>query len=42
MLSDKEKIKEMLLKYTDPKLQYDGLTADELAKMILEALQQLK
>ena len=35
-----ETIKELLMKYTDPKPEYDGLTADELAKMILKAINE--
>jgi hypothetical protein len=42
IIKKREEIKGMLLKYTDPKPQYDGLTADELSKMILEILTAIK
>lgn len=34
----KQAIKELLMKYTDPKPEYDGMTADELARLILIAI----
>lgn len=34
----KQAIKELLMKFTDPKPQYDGITADELARLILIAI----
>ena len=31
-----EKLKQMLMKYTDPKPQYDGMTAGSLSKLFID------
>ena len=37
-----ETIKDFLLTYTDPKPEYSGLMADDMAKMLMSQLEQVE
>ena len=34
----KQEIKDIIMKYLDPKPKYDGISADEIAEMILKVI----